>query len=100
MLDSEGVDLGEVFDLEATRDGPRVSDAWGDGLVVRALLVGPRAFLLRLGYGKRDIRGPLGLRLAGRKAKGYKVPWAQVEQRDAGHIFLKCRRADLQQIED
>jgi sporulation protein YlmC with PRC-barrel domain len=77
----DGATVGRVADLMADRSG--------DALVVTALLVGPTAFLRRVGLGRWRpfASGPSRL-----------VPWQAVERID-GRIHLRVTRPVLDAIQ-
>lgn len=94
----DGQELGRLFDIEAIRTGPMVSEAWGNALQVSGLLVGSFAALQRLGFQRRGIRGPIGLRFLANRLKGYRVRWNQLAAIEQHRIFLNCGADELERI--
>jgi hypothetical protein len=94
----DGQELGRLFDIEARKTGPMVSEAWGNALQVSALLVGSFAALHRLGFQRRVMRGPIGLRFIARRLKGYRVRWNQLAAIEQHRIFLNCPANELERI--
>ena len=95
----DGTKVGRVFDLEATRTGPKLNDIEGRAFELKGLLVGRGALLQRLGFHRTQLRGPVGLKFIVERMKGYKVPWACVDRIDTHEIHLSCRKADLTRID-
>jgi hypothetical protein len=94
----DGNHLGHVFDIEAQKTGPFVSEAWGNALQISGLLVGSFAALQRLGYQRRVIRGPIGLRFLAHRAKGYRIRWNQLAAIEQHRIILNCSADELERI--
>jgi sporulation protein YlmC with PRC-barrel domain len=61
VLDRGGVELGHVHDLILVQDGPPIGPI-GAAFRFRALLFGPPAIGVRMGFARRDVRGPWPLR--------------------------------------
>lgn len=57
VVDADGARLGAVRDVRLVQDGP-VQGPFGAGLRVAGLIVGPTAVASRLGYDRREMRGP------------------------------------------
>ena len=95
VFDREGEKLGRLFDIEASRTGPLVSEAEGNALQISGLLVGSRAFLLRLGFGRSNIKGPYGFGWFARKAPGYRVRWEDIAAIEGDRILLGRVRSEL-----
>jgi hypothetical protein len=94
----DGTKLGHVLDIETKRDGPKVSDAWGPALRLSGLLIGPAAEFARLGYLRRQMNGPLGVRFIGRRLSGYIVRWDQIARISPGRIELRCAADELEPL--
>ena len=94
----DGKELGRLFDIEARKTGPMVSEAWGNALQVSGLLVGSFAALQRLGFQSRVMRGPIGLRFIARRLRGYRVRWNQLAAIEQHRIFLNCTTDELELI--
>ncbi|HET7483395.1 MAG TPA: hypothetical protein VFK89_11095 [Actinomycetota bacterium] len=76
VVTSDGRDIGTVFDIEADI---RTDGAVSEIRVVR-LLAGPAASILRLGFRRRDMGGPIGVRFLAHRLRGFAVEWRQVEE--------------------
>ena len=63
VLDRGGADLGDVHDLILVQDGPPIGPV-GAAFRLDALLFGATAIGARLGFARRDVRGPWPLRAA------------------------------------
>jgi sporulation protein YlmC with PRC-barrel domain len=98
VFDSTGTHVGRSFDLEATRTGPLVSEAMGNALQLSAVLVGPRAFLLRLGFKRREIKGPLGVSYLMKHMHGSRVRWDQISAIEDDRILLKVPKDELAKL--
>jgi hypothetical protein len=94
----DGTKVGHLFDIEARKTGPLVSEAWGNALQISGLLVGSLALLLRLGFHQRTMRGPIGVRFLARRAKGYRVSWDQLAAVSEGSVLLNCGVGELERI--
>jgi sporulation protein YlmC with PRC-barrel domain len=98
VYDSEGKVLGHCFDVETTRTGPKISDSWGNSLQVSGLLIGSVAVVQRLGYGRREVRGPIGIRWLAHRLKGYRIRWEQVASVERRVLKLGCTEGDLEPL--
>jgi sporulation protein YlmC with PRC-barrel domain len=98
VYDAEGKVLGHCFDVETTRTGPKVSDSFGNSLQVSGLLIGSVAVVQRLGYRRRDVRGPLGLRWLAHRLKGYRIRWDQLVSVEHRVLKLNCTEAELEPL--
>jgi sporulation protein YlmC with PRC-barrel domain len=61
VLDARGTELGHVHDLILLQDGPPIGPV-GAAFRLYALLFGAPAIGVRLGFARRDVRGPWPLR--------------------------------------
>jgi sporulation protein YlmC with PRC-barrel domain len=61
VIDARGVDLGHVHDLTLVQDGPPIGPI-GAAFRFGAVLFGAPAIGVRLGFARRDVRGPWPLR--------------------------------------
>ena len=79
VVDARGRARGKVLDVRMAQRGPMVG-SFGASFQPEWLLVGPRAVGARLGYDRRDVRGPLPLRALARRlhADVHLVPWRDV----------------------
>jgi hypothetical protein len=55
--DADGTRLGTVKDVRLVQDGPYV-EGFGHALRVEGVVVGTRAFGIRLGFDRAEVRGP------------------------------------------
>ena len=62
VVDEAGRSAGHVHDVRLVQDGPLVG-AFGAGLRVDGLIVGRRSIGARLGYERRQMHGPLLVKL-------------------------------------
>jgi sporulation protein YlmC with PRC-barrel domain len=95
---STGAHIGRVFDVEVALSGPRVSDLHEHSLEVTQLLVGSRSSILRLGFNRREVGGPVGFRFLAKRLNGYKVAWGQVDE-VGDEITLRVDRDALEDLE-
>ncbi|MEA2433736.1 MAG: hypothetical protein QOG54_1193 [Actinomycetota bacterium] len=100
VIDSDGKEVGRVFELEAEQSGPQVNDRLGRAWRVEHLLVGGAAVLLRLGFQHRHLRGPVGLRMLAHRLRGYRIPWTAIESTDGEEIRINVSEKDLSRIEN
>ena len=63
VVDEAGRSAGHVHDVRLVQDGPLVG-GFGASLRVGGLIVGRRSIGARLGYERREMRGPLVVKLA------------------------------------
>jgi hypothetical protein len=79
VVDADGVHLGHVHDLRLVQDGP-IQGSFGAGFRVQGLIVGPPSLASRLGYDRRNVRGPtLVAHLARRSNRAVRyVSWTDV----------------------
>jgi sporulation protein YlmC with PRC-barrel domain len=77
--DREGRELGSVHDVRLVQDGPEAG-AFGSALTVRSLVVGPASLGTRLGFDRKDVKGPWPLLVAMRRLlrRGVLVDWTEV----------------------
>jgi hypothetical protein len=90
VLDRGGVDLGRVRDLILVKDGPPIGPV-GAAFRVHALLFGAPAIGVRLGFARRDVRGPWPLRAVfGALHDRMRVaPWAQLTAVEERQLRLR-----------
>jgi sporulation protein YlmC with PRC-barrel domain len=100
VRDKDGKELGHVFEVEADRSGPAVGDKEGKSWRVARLLVGPSSALLRLGYQRRHIRGPVGLKFLAGRLNGFVVEWSDIDEMDEDTIKLRRRSDELPGLEE
>ena len=62
VVDEAGQSAGRVHDVRLVQDGPLIG-GFGASLRLDGLIVGRRAVGARLGYERRDMRGPLLVKL-------------------------------------
>ena len=95
---SDGKEIGHVFDVRATARGSSRSTRAPGTLRVTHLLVGASALFSRLGYLHRSMKGPAGIPFLARHAKGYLVPWEQIERIESDRLTLSCAEDELEPI--
>ncbi len=100
VVDSEGKRLGRLYEIEARRSGPMVSESMGNALQIHSLFVGPAGLFVRLGYFKREMVGPHGLTFLARHSKGFRVDWDQVESVEHLLVTLNCPASELDLIDN
>jgi hypothetical protein len=90
VLDAEGMTIDTVYDVRLVQDGPPIGP-FGSALRLRALLIGPTAIGARLGFERKDVRGPWPLRAAFAALHGrIQVPtWEQIASIEEGRIRLR-----------
>ena len=90
VLDLAGTKLGDVHDVRLVQGGPLVG-VFGASLRLRALLFGPTAVGVRLGFGRSDVRGPWPLRaaFAALHPRMRVATWEQISTIEAGRIRLR-----------
>ena len=93
---SDGQRIGRVFDVEAAVDESPGSGP-GASLRVTRLFAGAGSSILRLGFHRRDVQGPLGVRFLARRLKGYVISWDQVESVE-DEIVLNVPENELEEL--
>jgi sporulation protein YlmC with PRC-barrel domain len=101
VLDREGRDLGKVHDVRFTQEGPLLG-SWGAALRFQALLVGPSALGVRLGFERRDVKGPWPLKAAFHALHGRMVVagWDQLASIEPERIRLRVGLDELASLFD
>ena len=96
VLDEAGRSAGRVHDVRLVQDGPVVG-GFGAALRLDGLLVGRRAVGARLGYDRRDMGGPLLVKLlAGRLFHdGRYVEWGRIRTIEPDRILISGTVEDL-----
>ena len=96
VVDEAGRSAGHVHDVRLVQDGPLVG-AFGAGLRVDGLIVGRRSLGARLGYERREMRGPLLVKLAVGWLfhDGRYVAWDRVQQVEPDRILISGSVEDL-----
>jgi hypothetical protein len=98
VFDSQGRSLGHCFEIEATQSGPPVSKSFGKALQVTGILIGTGAALQRLGFRRRAIRGPIGVRWLAHRMAAYRVPWGCRASIGHRELRLSCAREELDRL--
>jgi sporulation protein YlmC with PRC-barrel domain len=90
VRDAGGNRIGHVHDVRLVQDGPLVG-AFGAGLRVEGLLVGPTAVGVRLGYERDRLRGPWALKALFRAMhRGLRVVrWRDIAAIQEGRVVLR-----------
>ena len=101
VIDAEGMQLGQVHDIRAVREGP-VQGVFGPCYRVQALVIGPTAMGVRLGFDRTSMHGPAILKRLFRHIhrNGRLVDWSLIESMGAGEIRLRAKVDDLPPVPD
>jgi hypothetical protein len=96
VFDAERNDLGQVHDIRMVREGP-VQGVFGPGYVVKALIVGPAAVGVRLGFDRSGMKGPGWLKALFRwlHRDARLVEWSLIGRIEGKEIHLRVRTQDL-----
>ena len=96
VLDEGGTQLGHVLDLIMVQDGPPIGPV-GAAFRLHALLVGAPAIGVRLGFARRDVRGPWPLRrlFSALHHRMHVVTWDHVAAIEERRIRLRVPVRDL-----
>ncbi len=96
VVASDGTVLGKVADVRLVQDGPLLQ-SFDAAFRLDALVVGRRAIGIRLGYGRREMRGPWLLQvLLSKMARGaHVVSVDDVESIEIGTITLNVDSATV-----
>jgi sporulation protein YlmC with PRC-barrel domain len=96
VVDEHGGNGGKVHDVRLVQDGPLVG-GFGASLRVDGLVVGRRAIGARFGYQRRDMKGPLLVKLlAGWLYHGgHHVAWDRVRAVEQDRIVISGSVTDL-----
>ena len=96
VVDQAGQSAGRVHDVRLVQDGPLMG-GFGAGLRLDGLIVGRRAVGARLGYERREMRGPLLVKLLAGwlHHDGRFVPWDRVRAIEPDRIHISGSAADL-----
>jgi uncharacterized protein YrrD len=96
VVDQAGRSAGRVHDVRLVQDGPLVG-GFGASLRVAGLIVGRRAVGARLGYERRDMRGPLLVKLlvGWLFHDGRYVAWDRIRSIKPDRIMISGSVADL-----
>ena len=96
VVDRAGRSPGRVHDVRLVQDGPLLG-GFGAGLRVDGLVVGRRAVGARLGFERRQVRGPLPVKLLAGwlRRDGRFVPWDRVEAVEEHRIHIAGSADDL-----
>ena len=88
--DLAGRRLGDVHDVRLVQNGP-ILGSWGAAFTVDALLVGPHAVGVRLGYGRSEVRGPWVARVTFEAIHGVldAVAWDSIVAIQPGTILVR-----------
>jgi sporulation protein YlmC with PRC-barrel domain len=98
VVDQAGRSAGHVHDARVVQDGPLVG-AFGASLRLDGLVVGRRSVGAWLGYERRDMRGPLPVKLlfGWLHHGGRYVPWDRVVAIEPDRIVISGSAGDLPQ---
>jgi hypothetical protein len=100
VVDRCGQPAGRVHDVRLVQDGPLIG-GFGAGLRLDGLIVGRRAVGARLGYERRDMGGPLLVKLAAGwlHHDGRYVAWDRVRAIEPDRIHISGLISDLPEPE-
>ena len=96
VLDEAGRSAGRVHDVRLVQDGPVVG-GFGAALRLDGLIVGRRAIGARLGYERRNMKGPLPVKLVTGWLyhDGRYVDWERVRTVEEDRILISGSADDL-----
>ena len=96
VVDQAGRSAGRVHDVRLVQDGPLMG-GFGAGLRLDGLIVGRRAVGARLGYERREMHGPLLVKLLAGwlHHDGRFVAWDRVRAIEPDRIHISGSAADL-----
>ena len=96
VVDQAGQSAGRVHDVLLVQDGPLMG-GFGAGLRLDGLIVGRRAVGARLGYERREMHGPLLVKLLAGwlRHDGRFVAWDRVRAIEPDRIHISGSAADL-----
>jgi hypothetical protein len=96
VLDEAGRSAGHVHDVRLVQDGPVVG-GFGAALRLDGLLVGRRAVGARLGYARRNMKGPLPVKLVTGwlSHDGRYVEWGRIRTIEPDRIVISGTVEDL-----
>jgi sporulation protein YlmC with PRC-barrel domain len=96
VVDEAGRHAGHVHDVRLVQDGPIVG-GFGASLRVDGLLIGRRSIGARLGYDRRQMHGPLLVKLAvgWLFPDGHYVDWDRVRAVEEDRIVISGSVDDL-----
>jgi hypothetical protein len=102
LFDCDGTEIGSVHDVRFVADGRPYAGTGKPAYRLDALIVGGEAVGDRLGYTRREMKGPWPLtvlfpRLARRS---YVIPWAHVTRFDRPRIEISSRVRELPTLAD
>jgi hypothetical protein len=100
VVDQAGRSAGRVHDVRLVQDGPLIG-GFGAGLRLDGLIVGRRAVGARLGYERRDMGGPLLVKLLAGwlHHDGRYVAWDRVRAIEPDRIHISGLISDLPEPE-
>ena len=100
VVDQAGRGAGHVHDVRVVQDGPLVG-AFGASLRLDGLIVGRRGIGARLGYERRNMRGPLPVKLLAGWLyhDGRYVSWDRITSIEAERIVISGSVEDLPEPE-
>ena len=90
VKDLAGHRLGDVHDVRLVQNGP-ILGSWGAAFTADALLVGPHAVGVRLGYGRSEVQGPWAVRATFEAIHGVldAIPWRSIVAIQPGTILVR-----------
>lgn len=96
VVDRDGVQVGRVHDIRLRAEAP-LREGADPAYRVCALILGPVGLAQRLGYGRREMKGPwpLTVLFLALSRRSFLVPWSDVGTLEGRWLTLSRRRADL-----
>jgi sporulation protein YlmC with PRC-barrel domain len=96
VVDERGRSAGRVQDLRLIQDGP-VLGGFGAAFRAAGLIVGTGGFGARLGYDRREVKGPWPVKaLVGRLLRDARyVPWERIRSIEPDRIVISGSIDDL-----
>jgi hypothetical protein len=100
VVDRDGLSRGKVLDVRMGQRGPLIG-SFGAALQPEWLLIGRRAIGARLGYDRREVRGPLPLRATARylHRNARLAPWQSIRSIQGHRIDLRAAGQELRPLD-
>jgi hypothetical protein len=101
VIDADGTEVGGVDDVRLVQSGPLL-EGFGAALVVDGLVIGTGSIAVRLGFHRKNVRGPAVLKQLGRalESRAWFVPWQDVESWQNGLVRLRISMAQVSRLTD
>ena len=97
VLDADDRVVGRVHDVRLLQDGPPMGP-FGAAFRVAGMLVGPWSLGARLGFERRDVKGPWPLKVAFERlhARALGPRWSDLRSIEQGIVRLRASARDVQ----